>query len=464
MSAAHNPAQAAAVPAPRPVPEARGLPLVGLAPVVAMNPLRALSRIASEHHGELVCLRFGPLRFYLVSHPRHVELVLHTHWRSFAKQGPMWQALRRLLGNGLIANEGAPWIASRRTLQPVFHHKHLVSLTARMITTIGRVLEEVAERSRGARPLELFQEMNVLTQSVILECLFDISIPHKEAARLGDVLTRAMKETNLRWLLPFVPEDFPVLGSQRLRRLVAQIDEGLQSLTRRWEETHGPQSTSLLSLLQQAADPETGQGLSPQQVREEVLTLWLAGSETTGAGLTWTLYNLTQHPEVEARLREEVDQVLGSRTPSYADLEHLKYTRKVFLESLRLYPPAWVIPRYSVKEEVVDGYTLPANALLLVSPYLVHRTPEVWPEPERFDPERFSPERSAGRPASAFLPFGLGPRRCLGEHFAMYESLLTLAMVMQRFRVRLVPGQKIEPRSVASLRPNGPIRVTLEPR
>lgn len=464
MSPAQNAAQAAAEPAPRPVPEARGLPLVGVAPQVAMDPLGALSRIASEHPGQLVALRFGPLKLYLVSHPRHAELMLQSHWRSFAKQGPMWQALRRLLGSGLIANEGAPWIASRRTLQPIFNHKYLASLTERMVATIERVLKELAERSGGARPVELFQEMNILTQSVILECLFDISIPREEAERLGSVLERAMWETNLRWFLPFVPEDFPVLGSQRLRRLVAQIDEGLQSLTRRWEQTRSPQSTSLLSLLQQAADPETGRGMSPQQVRDEVLTLWVAGSETTGSALTWTGYLLTQHPEVEARLREEVDQVLGGRTPTFADLEHLKYARQVFSESLRVYPPAWVIPRYSVKEEVVDGYTLPANALLLVSPYLIHRNPEFWPEPERFDPERFSAERSAGRPASAFMPFGLGPRHCLGEHFALYESLLTLAMMLQRFRLRLVPGQKIEPRSMASLRPGGPTLVTLEPR
>jgi cytochrome P450 len=220
----------------------------------------------------------------------------------------------------------------------------------------------------------------------------------------------------------------------------------------------------LLWMLLSARDEETGEGMSDQQLRDEVLILLLAGHETTATALTWTWYLLSQHPEVESRLHDELDTVLGGRRPSVEDLDKLPYTRMVIQEVLRLYPPAFGFTRHAVAEDEIGGYRIPANSMVFLTPYCTHRHPACWEEPEVFDPERFTPERSAGRPRFAYFPFGGGPRQCIGNAFALMEAQLVLASVAQRYCLRLVPGHPVEPQVQLTLRPRYGLPMTLHPR
>ncbi|HLL53940.1 MAG TPA: cytochrome P450, partial [Myxococcaceae bacterium] len=244
---------------------------------------------------------------------------------------------------------------------------------------------------------------------------------------------------------------------------LADIEEGLKNLWARWEHRPDMARHSMLRLMREAVDPETGEKLSPQQIRDELITMWTAGNETTAAAMTWIWYLLERNPEVDAKVRAEVAEVLGGRTPTVEDLPRLAYCKRVIQETLRTCGPSWIIPRQSVADEVVDGYFIPGGALVLLSPYVTHHTASLWEEPDRFDPDRFLPERSAGRPPYAFLPFGGGPRRCIGEHFAMMESQLILAMVAQRFRPRMAEARVLEMEAAGTLRPKGEARMVIQP-
>jgi cytochrome P450 len=436
---------------------------VGILPELLKAPHEALGRIARQHPEEIVILPLGPVRAWFASHPPHVEHVLHSRWRNYTKDSPMWQPLRRVMGNGLATSEGPTWVESRRIIQPLFHHQFLVSLTERMIDTIARTLDALAPASQQGRAISMFQEMNVLTQNIILECVFDVAIDRREAEHMGTALATALREINLRMMLSFLPQGFPLPGERSLREALLTIDEGLMRLTRRWEQARHPGRVSLLALLREAANPETGRGLSAQQVRDELVTLWLAGNETTATAMSWVWALLEQHPEVEARVRAEVAEVLGKRRPGHEDLARLRYGRQVILEALRLYPPSWIIPRQSLVDDEIDGYFIPKGSLVLLSQYATQHLPSLWEQPEVFDPERFSPERSAGRRPYAFMAFGGGPRRCIGEHFSLIEAQLILAMMVQRYRPRLVPGERVEPQAATVLRPRGPLPMVLHP-
>jgi cytochrome P450 len=230
---------------------------------------------------------------------------------------------------------------------------------------------------------------------------------------------------------------------------------------RRTLQTEG---RDLLSMLLLAQDEETGQGMNDRQVRDEVMTLLLAGHETTANTLTWTWYLLSQSPEIERRLHTELNEVLGGRVPTVEDLPALKYTRMILEEALRLYPPAPILSRKAIADDELQGYPIAANSMILISPYVTHRHPAFWEEPEQFDPERFRPERSAARPPYAYFPFGGGPRICIGNHFAMMEAQLILATVAQRYRLRLVPGHPVEPQVVVTLRPRYGLPMTIHAR
>jgi cytochrome P450 len=446
----------------RPCPKARGYPVLGVMPQVVKDPLNTLTRIALEHPGEIVNVPFGPVRVYLVTHPPHVEHVLHTKWRNYGKTSPMWKPTRRVLGNGLVTGEGKVWVTSRRTLQPLFNHQALAALADRMVATIGRSLDQLVQRGKSGKPIEMIEEMSIITQNVILESVFDVDIDRDEAERLGAALAKVFRELNLRMFLAFLPEKFPLPGEERFRQGMAELDAGIAELTRRWE-TSPHKRLSMLSLMTEATDPETGEKLSPKQVRDELLTMWVAGNETTAIAMTWIWYLLDHHPEIDARVRAEVQEVLGQRTPTFADLERLTFCKRVFHEAIRLYPPSWFLPRQAQEDDVVGGFRIPKGATVVVSQYITHHTPSVWENPEAFDPDRFTPARSAGRHPYAFVPFGGGPRRCIGEHFGTMEAQLLMAMALQRFRPRMLDKTPVKPYSATTLRPRGKVMMRLQP-
>ncbi len=458
-----NPRAAAASPAGtahRPIPRADGLPLVGALPRIFRDPPRELLRIAQAHPGAIVRVPFGPIDTYLITDPAHVEHVLQSNWRNYVKGDGMWKPLRRLLGQGLATAEGETWVKNRRHLQPLFGQKHLASLAGIMVDTIERTLRPLAD-ARGV--LDIEREMTVLTQNIVLEAVFGVAVDRREATDLAAALAVALREVNLRMFLFVLPERFPLPGEEALRRALLTIDAAMERILRERRGKPLDGHKDLLALLLSARDPETGEIMADRQIRDELITMWLAGNETTAAALTWLWYLLDKHPEMDARLRAEVAEVLGDRTPSYDDLARMPLGKMAIQEALRLYPPSWIIPRQSVGPDVIDGHFIPGGVTVLLSQYVTQRDGAHWERPDAFDPERFSPARAEGRHRFAFSPFGAGPRTCIGMSFAMIEAQLVLAMMLQRFRPRVVPGHVPVPISVTSLRPRGGMPMYLDP-
>jgi cytochrome P450 len=263
--------------------------------------------------------------------------------------------------------------------------------------------------------------------------------------------------------LASLPERVPTPRNRRFSRALSTVDKIVYSMI---EERRAGRivADDLLSMLMEARDAETGESMSDKQLRDEVMTIFLAGHETTASSLSWALYLVSKDPNVEEKLAAEVDAALNGRTPAMEDLPNLPYTRMVIEEALRLYPPAWAFGRQAIADDEIGGYRIPANSSVLVSPWITHRHPAFWDRPQQFDPERFTAEKSAGRPRYAYFPFGGGPRQCIGNEFAMMETQLVLAMIAQQFKFRLVPGQRVEPDPSVTLRPKGTLAMTLTAR
>jgi len=287
-----------------------------------------------------------------------------------------------------------------------------------------------------------------------------------ETNAIGQAITTIMGNIEFRYVVPFYPSvSVPTPRNRRHLAALRTLDQIVYGILheRRRHPRPADRSGDLLSLLIEARDEETGEGMSDKQLRDEVLTLFVAGHESTANALAWTFYLLSQHPEAERRLRAELAEALAGGTPTVADLPNLPYTRMVIEESMRLYPPAWIMIRSAVADDEICGYRIPANATVLISPYVIHRLPAFWEAPAEFDPERFTPERSAGRPPFAYFPFGGGPHQCIGKGYALQAAQLILATVAQRFRLRLAPGQAVEPQALLTLRPRGGLPMTAHP-
>jgi cytochrome P450 len=306
--------------------------------------------------------------------------------------------------------------------------------------------------------------MTGLTLKIVSKALFGADVVEGRVGRISEAQGFLNGYIDSRiGDLPRLPHWAPTLKNARFRRALEDLDEVVYSLIGERRE-RGEDEGDLLSMLLSARDEVTGEGMSEKQLRDEVMNLLIAGNETTAVALSWTWHLLHRHPEAERKLHEELGKVLGDRTPTFGDLPDLTYARMLFKEAMRLYPPAWIISRRPLEDDEIGGYRVPAGATVLISPYVTHRNPGYWDRPGVFDPQRFSPERSSGRPEFAYLPFGGGPRKCIGEHFAMTEGVLILAAVAQRYRLRPVPGHAVEPEPLVTLRPKRGVLVALEGR
>jgi cytochrome P450 len=436
----------------------RGFPLVGGLVSVFRDAPGFMTRVARANPGEVVGVRLGPMIVYLVTHPDHVQQVVQD-WRSFGKGGGMFKATRPLLGHGLLTSDGDMWLRQRRMMQPLFNAKNLAVLTDLMVEVIEREVTLLV--GHGSAVVDMERQMNALSQRLILETMLGRGIERGETDRLSDELQVALEGLNLRMFLSFLPDRLPLPGERRYRAAIEAIDEAMLRLvhTRR---ANGTLRHDLLSLLLRARDDDTGEGMDDRQVRDELMSIFVAGMDATAKAMTWLWYMLDQNHEVDLCLRTEVAGVLDDRRPSFDDLSRLTYTKRVIQEAMRLYPPAWMIPHFVDKEELVGGHRIPARSPILLSPWVTHRDPRFWPNPEAFDPERFTAERSAARPRYAYYPFGGGGHQCIGNHFAMMEMQLITAMMVQRLRPRLVPGHRVVPSSSMTLKPRYGMKMTLD--
>jgi cytochrome P450 len=444
---------------PRISPIIKGYPFLGVIPQVLINPLQLLSRMARQHPGELCSFYLGPIRVYLVTHPEHVQYVLADNWRNFGK-GNMWIPARRLLGNGLIASDGDVWLSHRRLMQPLFASKHIDTLTGHMSEVVADAIPHLDAAAASGAPIDMTKEMLQLSQGILLRTMFSTSLESRQAEELGKAVLTAFRELNKRLFLYFLPEWLSLPGERAFLEAIATIDRVMFRIVQERRQSDAARN-DLLSLLLNGRDEETGSGLNDRQVRDELVTLAIAGTETTALAMTWLWHVLDQYPDVDRRLRQEIDIALQGRTPTFDDLANLPYTKMVLMETMRLYPPAWFVPRSTLADDVIGGYPVPAGSTVLFSPYITHRDPSAWERPEVFDPERFSPERSAGRSRYAYLPFGGGARQCIGMQFALIEVQIITAMLVQRFRLRCIPGVPVVPHSATTLRPRHGLPVTL---
>ena len=439
-------------------PGPKGLPFFGEVFKPRGDAIGYLASIAREY-GDIVFVRFLGVPMCLLNRPEYIESVLTTQHYNFEKSKD-YRALRRLLGAGLLTSEGELWRRQRRLVQPAFYHDR--------VTAYAEVMVEYTERMlaswQDGQTRDVHEEMIRLTLDIVAKTLFDADVS-REAEGVGAALhllmRRFMKQAGYAFLLPSA---IPLPTTWEMLRAVRRLNKVIYGIIQK-RRAGGRMSGDLLSALLRALDDE-GVGMTDRQLHDEIMTLFLAGHETTATALSWTWLLLAQNPVVEEKLASELERVLGGRAPTAADLPRLPYTEMVLKESMRLYPPVWVIGRRALAPFQLGEYQLPARTNVLILQFLMHRDPRYFPEPDRFDPERWreNDPRYVSLPRFAYFPFGGGPRVCIGAGFGMMEAVLLLATIAQKFKLDLVPDQTIEMLPSVTLRPKNGIRVTLSRR
>ena len=435
---------------PRRPPGPKGIPLIGNLLEARRDPLRFVLNLARDY-GDVARYRLGIYTGYLVNHPDYIQHVLQLNHQNYSKENYTYQMLRPVLGKGLLTSDGPHWLRQRRLIQPAFKRKRLADFGTLITTATIELLEDWDSRAAQNRPIDVAEEMRHLTLRIIGETLFgtDVSV---ESGRIGTAFTSLNEDVTYRLKTVFVPPLWvPTPRNLAFRRARTELDAIVYAVIANRRQS-GDSGSDLLGMLLAARDEANGEGMTDQQLRDEVMTLMLAGHETTATALTWTWYLLSEHPRVVQRMWAELDDVLGGRIPTVDDLPALVYMKQVIQESLRLYPPVWIISRTAIDDDRVGPYEIPAGTVVLLSQYVTHRHPDFWGNPEHFEPERFSPERTANRHRYAYFPFGGGPRLCIGDNLAMMEIQLILATIAQRYRLELAPTHPVKPEPLVTLR------------
>ena len=439
-------------------PGPKGNLILGVMPEFNRDMLGFIERMRGDY-GDVVRMRFFYLSVVFLYNPDHIEQVLSTNARNFIKSRSLRTPFfRRLVGNGLLTSEGEEWKRQRRLAQPAFHRQR--------ISAYGDVMVEYGERMmsgwNNGEVRDIHRDMMRLTLEIVVKTLFDADISG-DADKVGRVLSQMVKpfasQATLKWILD---NRLPTATHRRFMAAAREIDEIVYRLIAE-RRSSGSDRGDLLSMLLAAHD-EDGSQMTDRQLRDEVMTLFLAGHETTALTLSWAWYLLAQNPEVEKSFHAELDQVLDGRLPTVADMPRLQYTEKIAKESMRLYPPAYGLGREAIEGFELGGYRVPARSQVFMFQWATQRDPRYFTEPNRFYPERWTEEFTNGLPKYAYFPFGGGPRACIGNYFALMEVVLLLATIGQRFRLSLVPEHPVSLMPAMSLRPADGIRVKLEAR
>lgn len=413
-----------------------------------------------KEYGDLVYFKVGGRHMYSVCDAEMTRQVLVVQHRNFTKSRGLELVGKVLLGQGLLTSEGEVHRRQRKMMQPAFH--------GQAITGYGQIMvdytREMCARWQDGEVYDMADEMMHVTMNIVGKCLFDADV-RTEAADIGHALDDAMQLFGhvANPLAPLMLK-LPLPQTKRMMSARGRINKTIDRIIE-VRKADPVKHDDLLQMLLDAVDEEDGSKMSMQQVRDEVVTLFLAGHETTANALTWTLYLLAEHPGVRERMHAEVDAVLGDRPAAVGDMRGLVYTRQVFAESMRLFPPAHTFGRKNIEPFELGGYTIPAGSTLVFSPYAIHRHERYWPEPDRFDPDRWAPGATpADRPKHAYIPFGGGPRTCIGEPFAWMEGVLILASIAQQWQADLEPGHVVDQEPLITLRPRYGMRMTVTAR
>jgi cytochrome P450 len=444
------------------IPTVQGWPLVGVLPALVRDPFGFVLRTWQEQ-GDIFALNLGFTRVVFLNHPRHAQYVLRDNAHNYRKGGAMWDAVRKVLGNGLVVSEGEFWLRQRRLMQPQFHRQRLAGLTSLMVEAIDETLRTWEVPAATGQPFNLMDGFSALTMRVVVKTLFGSAISPEEIDEVSEEIAFVIDYFFVNIATIGLPQWLPVPGRRRLRQAIERFDKVVYRVIDHSRQGAGPEN-HLLAMLLNTVDEETGAAMDDRQLRDEVATLFIAGYETTSVALSWAVHYLTRHPDVMQKLQEEVDQTLAGRLPTFADIPQLAYTRMVLQETMRVRPPSYWTPRTAVSDDQIDGYPIAAGDNVVSLTYTHHRHPEFWPDPERFDPKRFSPENSVGRHHFAWIPFGAGQRQCIGRDFALMEGQLALAMLAQRYTLHTRGRKMVQPELAGTLRPKGGVIVQLAKR
>lgn len=423
------------------------------------DPLRFLMKM-QETFGDVVFFEAGKRRACWINHPEGIKRVLQDNSGNYTKDTIQYNTLSTITGRGLLTSDGPLWLRQRRLEQPAFSSQRLAALDQIVIPSVDRLLERWQTASKNNVLLDIDSEMMRLTLEVVGKALFSIDLSDS-ASRLAAATLTVLDDIVHRVRHPIgLPRSFPTPRNLKFHAALSTLDAVIYDLIANRKENDHP-GEDMLGILLRARDEETGQPVAEKQTRDEVMTLLIAGHETVASALTWGWYLLAKNPLVWERMRAEIAQVLDQRAPKTGDLQDLIYTGWVFDETLRLYPPAWLITRKTTQADEILGYRLDPETLIILSPYTIHRHPKFWEEPARFAPVRFSPDHETKRPRYAYIPFGGGPRLCIGNNFALIEARLILARITQHFRLLLPESTEIKVDALVTLRPHGglPMRV-----
>ncbi|MGH9200495.1 MAG: cytochrome P450, partial [Vicinamibacterales bacterium] len=421
------------------------------------DPLTLLAT-ARDRYGDVVRFRLGWQPVHLVAHPDHVRHVLVTNQRNYDKDTRSSAKIRGVIGESLLTANGDDWLAQRRLMQPAFKPRSVAALAGVMTDATTTMLGRWESHAATGGPLDIASEMMRVTYTIVGKALFGTDVsPDIDAVALA--ATRVMTHTyrQVEWLVN-APAWLPTPGNLAFRRAVTELDTLVYRII---DDRQLRLGTDMVSLLLRGADEDQSGTMTRQELRNQVVSLLLAGHETTANALTWTWYLLAKHPAAARKVTEEATRVLEGRAPMVSDLERLPWIAAVIHESMRLYPPIWILERHTRDEEVIGGHRIPAGSSLLISPWVTHRHPALWDDPDAFVPARFLDDNGAGRHPFAYVPFGGGPRQCIGSHFALMEAQVIVAMVAQRFRLDLATDARVVPSPGITLRCRGGLPMVL---
>ena len=413
---------------------------------------------AANTFGDASRMAIGPKTLYFFNHPDHAKHVLADNAANYHKGIGLVQA-KRALGDGLLTSEGELWRKQRRTIQPVFQHKRIVRQAGVVADEAAKLVARLRAHD-GGEAVDVLHEMTGLTLGVLGRTLLDADL--EGFPDVGHAFEAVQDQAMFEMVtMSMVPRWVPLPKQVRFRRGRRQLHEVVEHLVADRARLGEPTGDDVLSRLMVSTREEADARVGSRRMQDELITLLLAGHETTASTLGWTCHLVDEHPEVGERLRAEARAVLGDRLPEYEDLRRLTYTTQVVEEVMRLYPPVWILPREAQEADEVGGYHVPAGADVLVCPYTLHRHPAFWPEPERFDPERFHPDATANRPRYAYIPFGAGPRFCVGSSLGMMEAVFVIAMMARELRLNKVAGYEAVAEPMLSLRVRGGLPMTV---
>ncbi len=421
------------------------------------DPMKGILGLSAKY-GETFSLTVNGMTMVMLTRPEHLHAVLVEHADAFYKDADYTdpdKGLARFVGQGLITSDGALWKRQRKLVAPALHARRIAAYAQTMTDYSDTML---SHWQSGAK-MDIAHEMMELTIRIVSKTLFDVDM----SGALAKPIFEAMKEIQeMQGGISLLPVWIPTPAELRRRKALRGMDKLIYQIIEE-RKASGADTGDLLSMLVSARD-ENGEPMDDRQIRDEAVTLFLAGHETTANLLNWTWVLLSQNPDIRAKLHEELDTVLGGRLPTLADLDSLTYSERIIKESMRLYPPAWSVGRVAIRDVQIGEYLISKGMRVAVTTYITHHSPTLWDDPERFDPDRFSPERESSIPRYAYLPFGGGPRVCIGNHFAMMEAKLILATIASRYTLELAPGQTVGMKARITLNPDGGLPMTLQAR